>query len=635
MKESESRHKSDEYVLKHSEVKLRKKSVLAAVLAVCMVLTVVIPASASIIAETDNARLLADAGEFTAVDEGLITEESEAGIVIAEEPEAPAEEGPEDPTEPQIKTFTVTYDMSPFPSFTEEVEEGTFPKNVPEVSYPQAVFLGWYSPDGMTSLSPHYTPVYEDTTYRGKFDRNIRDLLTFDDVNHAAYMNGFSNGTFAPLKAMSRAEAAQVFYSLLKHKDYEVKAFSDVGANKWYAKPVGVMATLGVINGYADGNFSPNASITRAEFVKMASALDNLESTDISFTDVSESHWAYDYISSAVSKGWIDGYTEKDGSQTFRPSNPMKREEAVTIVNRILGRYPASDIKSKKNVKNFYDVFSTSWSYGQIIEATTEHTVSSTDTAAQKEEWESYAEDVKTEKSFWLIDGSDKYYVNGSTRKFVRGPTTIDGVQYQFDSSTGKAFTGWKQVNGWKRYYKHGLMMEDISKEGLVTGPYYIKVYKPWNYLIIYAKDGNNGYTIPVKAMITSCGVTTPTGTYYTPYRYRWLRMEGYTWAQWCTQIIGSYLFHSVPNWTYSNLDLEVDEYNHLGETRSMGCIRLTCEDAKWIYDNCQLGTQVFISAVETSGPLKKPTSLKLPAWHTWDPTDPTAHYMCDQRGCH
>ena len=56
---------------------------------------------------------------------------------------------------------------------------------------------------------------------------------------------------------------------------------------------------------------------------------------------------------------------------------------------------------------------------------------------------------------------------------------------------------------------------------------------------------------------------------------------------------------------------------------------RLNCEDAKWIYDNCQLGTQVNISSTLTSGPLAKPAGLQIPSWHTWDPTDPTAYVYC------
>ena len=170
----------------------------------------------------------------------------------------------------------------------------------------------------------------------------------------------------------------------------------------------------------------------------------------------------------------------------------------------------------------------------------------------------------------------------------------------------------------------------------MVSGPYFIQVYKSSNYLIIFAKDPATGaFNTPVQAMRVSCGTPTPTGTYYTPARYRWLKMVGDTWAQWCTQIQGDYLFHSVPNWTKNNKDLEVYEYNQLGNTRSLGCIRLNCEDAKWIYDNCQLGTQVNISSTLTSGPLAKPAGLQIPSWHTWDPTDPTAYVYCDQHGCH
>lgn len=82
-------------------------------------------------------------------------------------------------------------------------------------------------------------------------------------------------------------------------------------------------------------------------------------------------------------------------------------------------------------------------------------------------------------------------------------------------------------------------------------------------------------------------------------------------------------------------MDLEVEEYNHLGETRSLGCIRLNCRDAKWIFDNCALGTKVTITTAESSGPLKKPAGIQIPSWHTWDPTDPTAQWRCRENGCH
>ena len=75
--------------------------------------------------------------------------------------------------------------------------------------------------------------------------------------------------------------------------------------------------------------------------------------------------------------------------------------------------------------------------------------------------------------------------------------------------------------------------------------------------------------------------------------------------------------------------------YNYLGTTQSLGCIRLQAGDAKWIYDNCSLGTWIFITPNESEGPLAKPGFTPVPSWHTWDPTDPNVQYLCKQKGCH
>ena len=112
--------------------------------------------------------------------------------------------------------------------------------------------------------------------------------------------------------------------------------------------------------------------------------------------------------------------------------------------------------------------------------------------------------------------------------------------------------------------------------------------------------------------------------------------MLGGSQAQWCTQIIGDFLFHSVPYASRNNTSLYVSNmYNHLGETRSAGCIRLQAGDAKWLYDNCKSGTLVNIDPRINVGPFDTPEPIRVPTWHTWDPTDPTAYHLCQQRGCH
>ena len=105
------------------------------------------------------------------------------------------------------------------------------------------------------------------------------------------------------------------------------------------------------------------------------------------------------------------------------------------------------------------------------------------------------------------------------------------------------------------------------------------------------------------------------------------------TWGQYCTQITGDFLFHSVP-YAYRSVDsLFVDKYNALGETKSLGCVRLQAVNAKWLYDNWSSVYLIEITTKETGGPLAKPVIDPIPEGHTWDPTDVRAQYLCD--GCH
>lgn len=162
-----------------------------------------------------------------------------------------------------------------------------------------------------------------------------------------------------------------------------------------------------------------------------------------------------------------------------------------------------------------------------------------------------------------------------------------------------------------------------------LTPKYYIKVNYKAQVVTIYTKDKNGKYTKPVKAMVCSTGTYTPTsGTYKTPHKFRWLRMVGGVYSQYCTQIVGDILFHSVPYLERGNhASLEYWAYDKLGTRASLGCVRLTCKDAKWIYDNCKLGTQVEFYASSNPGHLGKPSARKISSAPAsvrgWDPTDP------------
>ncbi len=151
---------------------------------------------------------------------------------------------------------------------------------------------------------------------------------------------------------------------------------------------------------------------------------------------------------------------------------------------------------------------------------------------------------------------------------------------------------------------------------------YYIEVNITQNIVSIYDQNG-----VIQKTFYCSTGGVTPTGTYYTSDKYPWRMLFGNVYGQYATRIHSNILFHSVP---YSHTDkssLKYEEYNKLGQKASSGCIRLAVKDAKWIYDNCDSGTKVYL--YKSSEPLE---SLPKPPFKIdvndlekrgWDPTDP------------
>lgn len=548
----------------------------------------------------------------------------------AETPDPDATPDPDGSPEPTPEEVTVRFVLNDTDSVTVTVPYGETlqPDDIPSgksYQWKGIALEGWEDEDGQPVESLTELSLTQDLVLTAQWKKELS--LLFDTVNHNAYIGGYSNGMFKPEGQVTRAEAAKLFYNLLREKNEMKAEFSDVDPGEWYAQAIGAICGVGLAKGYDNGTFRPNQKITKAEFIKMAVSCEEMEEFQCPFPDVKPGSWEEPYVAFAAAKGWVSG----DPKGNFNPSDKITRAQAVKILNCMLSRTPDPDVKSKTGVTNFYDLFPGNWAYGHIVEASTAHSYTGLESGGER--WTSYTKDTRPVKTGWLKDGGKRYYV-GKNGKFLRGAQTIDGKKYQFDSN-GAAATGFFMQDGWKRYFKNGELQNDISGLGVVKGPYYIKVYKPANYLIIFAKGDDGKYNIPVRSMLVSCGNPTPTGDFYTPARYRWLQMVGGSWAQWCTQIQDSYLFHSVPNDWKNNYTMWVNEYNNLGTTRSLGCIRLNCEDAKWIYDNCVLGTHVYISPTETSGPLSKPAGLKLPAGHSWDPTDPTAYYLCRERGCH
>lgn len=300
--------------------------------------------------------------------------------------------------------------------------------------------------------------------------------VKLNSTEHIKYMNGSSDGKFHPGSALTRAEAAQMIFSLLDEpSEADIVrdiTFRDVSSGKWYEPAISALAKYGVMNG-SNGQFRPEAKITRAEFVKVlssfymtaedtASGLSENTGTvtgdsagqgaDLaenegeaaafrSFADVSTDFWGHDVILFAAQRGWINGYA--DG--TFRPENTLTRAEAAVILNRVLGRTGDSEeILTAEGIRMFPDVDESHWAYIHIMEASIGHEYTQEEGA---EKWTSFTEEKTVLRpGTHVIDGV-LYYVDAAAGDFVRNQY-VDGHWYD---ENGKFTTGNAELDSYMR----------------------------------------------------------------------------------------------------------------------------------------------------------------------------------------
>ena len=193
--------------------------------------------------------------------------------------------------------------------------------------------------------------------------------------DHYAYIIGYGNNDVRPQNNITRAEVATIFFRLLTDETREANmtksnGYNDVKDGDWFCCAVSTLSKMGIIKGYEDGSFKPNAPISRAEFAAIAARFDpDGDKTPATFADVT-SHWAKDEISIAANHGWIKGY--EDGS--FKPDQKITRAETMTLVNRVLNRLPETKDDLHKDMKTWVDnMDETAWYYLAVQEATNSH----------------------------------------------------------------------------------------------------------------------------------------------------------------------------------------------------------------------------------------------------------------------
>ena len=198
--------------------------------------------------------------------------------------------------------------------------------------------------------------------------------------DHYAYIIGYPDGDVHPQGNITRAEVATIFFRLLRdpvRTQYwsQTNDYPDVAFNKWYNNAISTLSNMGIICGYPDGSFRPDAPITRAELTKIAASFFSdprvAATYDGRFSDVHGAEWYISYLMTALEEGLIEGYP--DGS--FRPNRLITRAETCTIVNRTLGRKPEKDhLLPESDMINWPDNINRNiWYYAQMQEATNSH----------------------------------------------------------------------------------------------------------------------------------------------------------------------------------------------------------------------------------------------------------------------
>lgn len=243
-------------------------------------------------------------------------------------------------------------------------------------------FMGW-SPTVAETVTA-------DVTYIAQWKRNgghhpskpdntveipDEDALGLNTDDHFAYIIGYPDGTVQPNGQITRAEATTIFFRLLTEESRsanltKTNGYTDVASDAWYNTAVSTMTKAGIVDGYPDGTFRPDAPITRAEMAKIISLFAKLDKSESRFSDIA-SHWAEAYIKLAAGNGWIAGYP--DG--TFGPQRNITRAETATMINRVLDRVPSeeSHLLSRGVMQIWPDANPGDWFYLAMQEATNSH----------------------------------------------------------------------------------------------------------------------------------------------------------------------------------------------------------------------------------------------------------------------
>ncbi len=259
-------------------------------------------------------------------------------------------------------------------------------------------------------------PMYPEVRYETIIQEKIVKVpvpVTDNYFKEVRYMQGF-NSYFRPNDGLTRAEAAQILANALVEDGYKYNpnfkiSYKDIG-EAWYTRAVKIVTEANVFAGYDDGNFKPQAKITRNEWIATLKRFQELGDASGNNMNLSDNHWAKGEIQAAFNEGWLKIYT--DGLATYKGDEFIPRQEVAAVSNKAFKRIVDKTYIGKNNLSlvTYKDVNTSMWAYEDILCA-------SNTFLDRKDRY--IAHWVKEDKNQFNIDTSDLKIVQ---KNFQRNP---------------------------------------------------------------------------------------------------------------------------------------------------------------------------------------------------------------------